>query len=378
MLIKHCLRRVILLSLACLLVGCNREPEATHTPQPLGLSRKSYSEGEKPDPYIADWIPVCVAIATAANDPYSNMFAAGCRDAAAELDVELELGLPTERSVADQDEVCQELSRLDVAGIAVNPIDPDAQIQTINQLNSEIPTLTFGTDSPGSDRHFHIGVDDYQIGLDCGRLIASLLPEGGNVVLLTDRLDGGSASLRRQGLIDAVLDRNRSAEHYRSGQSGWDTNDDPIAGELLTIVETLIDDQAAGSAGSQLQKKLNSSADLKMVVGLHGSCIPECLSAMNQADIPAGIKWGGLGYDEALVQCIQTGQCDFAIIADPYPLGKETLRLLKDAVQLQHSKLPKNLFATTPAIEVTPDNVEMLLNQWQAATAREDSTDQTN
>lgn len=352
-----------------LLLGCGTEPAPESTAPPLGMSLKPYAEGEAPDPYIDEELLVNLGVVTAHSDAYSQSVITGIREAAAELEVDLvELRSPEDGSVDQQNKLCMELFDEDISGIAVSPIDPDGQIRTLDRLNSLLETITFGTDSPGSERQIHVGVDDYQLGRDCAQLLASLSPDGGKVVLIADRLDGGSASLRRQGLIDALLGRELTAEHYRSNDDAWDPVDQPIAGEKFSVVATLVDGEDQ-PASEQLPELVKTEGNIVTIVGLCGRFVPESLAATEGSQLPDGMKWIGLGYDAGLIQSIEQGRCHAAIIADPHPLGKEVIEILKNVVQLQRSKLPKDGFAITPAVQVTPDNIESLVAQWQSTPA---------
>jgi ribose transport system substrate-binding protein len=72
------------------------------------------------------------------------------------------------------------------AGIIVSPADPDMMKPEIDAaIAADIPVLTIDTDSPGSNRLFFIGTNNYEAGQLGGQVLAKQLNGKGNVVVFT-------------------------------------------------------------------------------------------------------------------------------------------------------------------------------------------------
>ena len=81
-----------------------------------------------------------------------------------------------------------------------------------------------GGNMPDSDRLVYIGMNNYDAGRMCGKLVKEAMPEGGEVMIFVGRLGQLNADLRRQGVIDELLDRdhnpNRKYDPQREPQIG--------------------------------------------------------------------------------------------------------------------------------------------------------------
>ena len=135
----------------------------------------------------------------------------GARAAAKDFDVKLEVRMPP-KGTADQKRMVQDLLSSGIDGIAISPIDPDNQIDLLNEAAQKTHLITQDSDAPDSNRLCYVGMDNYIAGRMCGELVKEAIPEGGNVMIFVGRLAQLNAKQRRAGLIDELLDRERSAE----------------------------------------------------------------------------------------------------------------------------------------------------------------------
>ena len=135
----------------------------------------------------------------------------GARAAAKDFDVKLEVRMPP-KGTADQKRMVQDLLSRGIDGIAISPIDPDNQIDLLNEAAEQTHLITHDSDAPDSNRLCYVGMDYYIAGRMCGELVKEAIPEGGNVMIFVGRLAQLNAQQRRAGLIDELLDRERAAE----------------------------------------------------------------------------------------------------------------------------------------------------------------------
>jgi ribose transport system substrate-binding protein len=138
---------------------------------------------------------------------------AGARKAASEFDVELHVRMPPD-GIADQKRMIEELLTLGVDGMAVSPIDPANQTELLNLAAEKTHLITHDSDAPDSNRIAYVGMSNYDAGRMCGELVREAMPEGGSVMIFVGRIEQDNARLRRQGLIDELLNRSHDPSRF--------------------------------------------------------------------------------------------------------------------------------------------------------------------
>ncbi len=137
----------------------------------------------------------------------------GARDAGKEFDVNVLVRMPP-KGLADQKRMCEELLAQKVDGIAISPINPENQQDLLDEIAARTNLITQDSDAPESKRLCYVGMDNYTAGRMCGELVKEAMPDGGSIMIFVGRLDQLNARLRRQGVIDEVLDRSFDATRY--------------------------------------------------------------------------------------------------------------------------------------------------------------------
>ena len=107
----------------------------------------------------------------------------------------------------DQKRMLEELINQGVDGVAVSPINPENQAGILNQVAAATNYITHDSDAPETPRLAYIGMNNYDAGRMCGKVVKEAMPEGGEVMIFVGRLGQLNADLRRQGVIDELLDR---------------------------------------------------------------------------------------------------------------------------------------------------------------------------
>jgi len=126
---------------------------------------------------------------------------------AEELGIELIWTASQKADAAEQVAVIESLiqKKVDAIGISVN--DPTALKDVINKaVEAGIPVSTWDSDSPESNRLFYLGTDNYAGGIECGKIMKGLLPDGGKVAILTGVIGAFNLEERIRGFKDAVKD----------------------------------------------------------------------------------------------------------------------------------------------------------------------------
>lgn len=137
----------------------------------------------------------------------------GAKDAGKEFNAAVEVLMPP-NGVEDQKRMCQDALAKGIQGIAISPIDPDNQGDLLDEIAEKTNLITQDSDAPKSKRLCYIGMDNYTAGRECGKLIKEAMPDGGSVMIFVGRLGQANARLRRQGVIDELLDRSHDPTRY--------------------------------------------------------------------------------------------------------------------------------------------------------------------
>ena len=289
-----------------------------------------------------------IAYVTNGVDPFWDIAAKGANDAAQKFDVNLQVVMP--KDGGDQKQKIEDLIVRGIDGIAISPIDAANQTPSINDWAAKTRIITQDSDAPESKRLMYIGVDNYMAGRMCGQLVKEAVPQGGKVAIFVGRLGQDNARLRRQGVIDELLDRPM-------GQRG----DDPASGEQkgakYTVVGTRTDDFARDRAKGNVEDVLTSTPDLAAVVGLFAYNPPACLEGLRSAGKLGKVVCVGFDEQAATLQAIKDGTCFGTVVQNPYMYGHESVRVLAALVRGDQSVIPANKYMDIPPRKITKANV---------------------
>lgn len=273
----------------------------------------------------------------------------GARDAAVEFDVNVEVMMPTD-GAAGQKRMVQDLLARGVDGIAITPSDPKNQVGLLAEIAVNTNLITHDSDAPESDRLVYIGMDNYEAGRMCGRLLKKAMPEGGSVVIFVGLLGQLNADLRRQGVIDALLDRSFDPTRR-------DPVDAVVEGDRYTILDTRVDGFDFARAKSQVEDALARYPDLDAMIGLFVYNPPQILEAVREAGKLDQITIVAFDEDDDTLQAIERGEIVGTIVQNPYQYGYESVRVLAALARGDRSVLPDSQFIDIPAREITVENV---------------------
>ncbi len=283
---------------------------------------------------------------------------AGARDAAQEFDVNVEVVMPPEATAVVQKQKVEDLLTSGVQAIAISPLDAENQVEWLNSIGKKVPLITHDSDAPQSDRLMYIGMDNYAAGRACGELVLKALPDGGNVLLTIGRLEQDNSKYRRQGVIDVLLGRDRTAGYYKEQPDAWDPTDGEIAGERYTIVATVTDQGKPEVALSKAEDALNTYTDLNAMVGLFEYNPPALYQALKKADKLGEISLVGFDENDVTLQAIKDGECVGTVVQNPYMYGYESVRVLKELLKGNDDVIPESKYIDIPPRSITKENVD--------------------
>jgi ribose transport system substrate-binding protein len=295
---------------------------------------------------------ITVGFVTNGIDPFWDIAKKGATDAAADpkINVHVEVRMPP-KGVDDQKRMVQELLAQNIKGIAISPIDAKNQGDLLDEIAAHTKLITHDSDAPKSKRLCYVGMDNYEAGRMCGKLVKKAMPEGGSLMIFVGRLGQDNAVLRRQGLIDELLERSYDRTRY-------DEPGQVLKGTQYTIVDTRTDGFDRAKAKQLCQDAMTSNPDLGCMVGLFAYNPPICLDAIRDAGKLGKIKIVAFDENESTLQGIKDGHIAGTVVQNPYKYGYESVRILAGLARGDESVLPKDGLVYIPARVITPENLD--------------------
>lgn len=292
-----------------------------------------------------------VAFVSNCVDPFWTLAAAGARNAGREFDVEVSVEMPPTGQVSEQKRIVEQLLARGIDGIAISPIDGRNQADLVNEACARTHVITHDSDAPGTDRRCFIAIDNYVAGRECGKLVREALPDGGSVMIFIGRLEQHNSKLRRQGVIDELLERSFDPSRYDSPSGG------KLEGERYTILDTRTDGGDHARAKANAEDAITRFPDLGAMVGLFAYNPPACLEALDAAGKLGAIQVIGFDEQDATLQGIVDGTVFGTISQDPYWYGYHSVRITAGLARGDESVLPEDGYLETPPKVVKHDNV---------------------
>ena len=291
-----------------------------------------------------------VAYVTNGIDSFWVIAEAGAKAGGQKYDAEVEVHMPAQ-GVADQKRIVEDLLTRGVDGIAISPIDAENETGLINDAAGRTKVITQDSDAPKSNRLLFIGMDNYLAGRMCGALVKEAMPQGGRVMIFVGRLEQDNARLRRQGVIDELLDRSHNRDRF-------DSIDGELKGSKYAVVGTLTDGFDFNRAKGLAEESIAKYPDLGCMVGLFAYNSPMCLEALKQAGKLNQIKVVAFDEQAETLQAIKDGTCHGTVVQNPYMYGMESVRVLAALVRGDQSVVPESKFIDIPARQIRKDNVD--------------------
>ncbi|MEP4078628.1 sugar-binding protein [Haloferula sp.] len=297
------------------------------------------------------------AVVTTGVASFWDICKAGAEKAGSDLDVDVEVLMPN--GGVEQKSMMEDLLSKGVGGIAAAVIDPVNQSEFFDEVAGRVDFITMDTDAPDSKRQVYIGVDNYEAGRMCGKLVKEAIPDGGEVVLFIGRLEQDNSRRRRQGVIDELLDRS-------SDPMRFDPPGEVQKGDKYSVLATLTDqfDRAKGKAN--VEDMMTKHPDVACMVGLFVYNPVLILEALGQADKLGEIAV--VGFDEAdeTLQAIKDGDAHGTVVQNPYEYGYQSVKMLKALAEGDNSGIPESKFISIPARMIRKDTVEQFWSDLNA------------
>jgi ribose transport system substrate-binding protein len=275
----------------------------------------------------------------------------GAEAAAEKVGADLVVKMPP-NGVEDQKSMVQDLLAQGISGIAISPIDSENQGDLLDEISANANLITHDSDAPDSDRLCYIGMDNYSAGRMCGQLVKEAMPDGGSVIIFVGRLGQANARLRRQGVIDELLDRTPDDTRYD------DPNEGELKGAKYTVLDTRTDGFDFGKAKAQAQDAIAKYDDLGCMVGLFSYNPPLMLEAVREAGKIGDIKIVAFDEHDDTLAGIKEGTIYGTTVQNPYDYGYKSVEVLTALAKGDKSVIPADGFINVEARNIVKGNID--------------------
>lgn len=303
-----------------------------------GCNTRTKSSGDKEFAFVTNGVASFWTVA-----------AVGAKDAGKKYGIDVVVEMPA-NGVEDQQRIIEQLLADQVDGIAISPINPENQKDTLNEIGENTLYLTHDSDAPDTKRICYVGMDNYEAGRMCGKLVKEAIPDGGEVMIFVGRLEQLNAKLRRQGVIDELMDRSNDSSRY-------DEPNKVISNDKYTILGTRVDQFDFAVAKKDAEQAIVDHPELDCMVGLFAYNPPLMLEAVKEADKLDDIKIVAFDEDFATLRAIAEGTMVGTIVQDPYQYGYKSVELMYQLSRNDRSGIPKSGIIEIPARTIRKDNV---------------------
>ena len=259
----------------------------------------------------------------------------GTEKADAELnDVTVEFRVPPDGTAAEQKRLLDDLLAKGIQGIAVSPVDPENQTQTLNEIAKRVLVVTQDSDAPASDRAFYVGTDNVEAGRVAGGLIKEALPQGGKIMLFVGKLDARNAQERLQGIREA------------------------LRGSNIEILDVRTDDTDRVRAKSNVSDTLVRHPDVVGLVGLWSYNGPAILNAVQDVNKAGQVKIIAFDEESETLMGVKQGAIYATVVQQPFEFGYQAIKLMQQYLKGDKSAIPANKQIFIPTLVVKQDNVD--------------------
>jgi ribose transport system substrate-binding protein len=249
-------------------------------------------------------------------------------------DVTVEFRLPADGTAAEQKRMIDDLLAKGIDGMAVSPVDPENQTQTLNETAKRVLVVTQDSDAPKSDRAFYVGTDNVAAGRVAGGLIKEALPQGGKIMLFVGKLDARNAQERLQGIREA------------------------LQGSNVEILDVRTDDTDRVRAKSNVSDTLVKYPDVVGLVGLWSYNGPAILSAVQDANKTGAVKIVAFDEEDNTLNGVKQGAIYATVVQQPFEFGYQAIKMMRQYLKGDKSGVPASKQVFVPTLVIKKDNVD--------------------
>lgn len=311
---------ILALALACAVSGCKKENETAPAAAPAASATL-----EKP--LKLAFVPNNAAT-------FWTIAKAGCAEAQKSLPgVDVDFRIPSSGSAAEQQQILEDLLARGVDGIAVSPIDPANQTALLDKVASQAVLVTQDSDAPASKRLCYIGTDNQAAGVEAGKMIKEVLPDGGKIVLFVGSMDAQNAKDRAAGIRKE------------------------LAGSKVEIIDIRTDETDTSRAQRNAEDTLVKHPDVAALVGLWNYNGPAILNAVRSAGKTGQVKIVCFDENDETLAGVAAGDIYGTVVQQPFEFGKQAITRMAHYARGDKSAFPADGRLIIPTLSIKKDTV---------------------
>ncbi len=297
------------------LSGCGKGGSSSRSSTPP-ISPAATAVPTKPVHIYPKGTPIKLAFISNNVANYWNFAHAGARAFEKKTGIQVTFREPSKGTVAEQNQIIEDLVTEGYNGIAISVLAPNDQIRTLNSAARSLNLICVDSDAPKSDRLMYIGTMNYNAGLLMGKEVLRLLPNGGQMAIFVGNLASRNAARRLQAI-----------EHV-------------IKGHNITIVAKKEDNQDYARARANAENVISAFPHLKLMCGLYSYNGALAAAAVKAAGDKGKIKIIAFDQDPDTLQDIKSGLINATVVQNPFMEGYLSCKYLRNICEEGMKAIP--------------------------------------
>lgn len=260
--------------------------------------------------------------------------AAGVHKYEKEAGIQVDIKMPPNGTVQEQNQILENLLTQGYNGIAISPKAPKDQVAELNKAAAKCILICHDSDAPNSNRKLYIGTNNFEAGKALGQEIVKLLPKGGKMAVFVGTLSADNASERLRGIEDSIKGKN------------------------IEIVAKKEDETDRVKARVNVEGVINGFSDINLLCGLWSYNGPQIASAIEAAGKKGKILAAVFDEDDATLEGIEKGVVQVTVVQKPFQFGYLSSKYLHELNTKGDAAMPKNPIMDMGVEVITADNVK--------------------
>jgi ribose transport system substrate-binding protein len=245
----------------------------------------------------------------------------------------------SDNTPATQKRIVEDLIARGVDGIAISPVNPENQLQLLNDAAAKTFLMTQDSDAASSNRRVYLGTNNYDAGKQAGELLKKALPNGGKVMVFVGSIGAQNATDRFQGIKDVIKDTK------------------------IEVIDVRTDETDKVKSKANVQDTLVKYPDIAGLVGLWNYNGPIILNAVKEANKNGKVKIVCFDEEEDTLAGVKAGDIDGTIVQQPFEFGRQSIEVMAKTLRGDTTLIPASKQIYIPTKAITKENVDAFAAQ---------------